>query len=149
MEATERQPSLARVAIVACTKQKRSTAAPAIELYDRSPLFRLSVAAARRHNLPVLVLSSKYGLVKPDTMLQPYEADLRRMSAGERSIWQATVAEQLRALIGNRGVKEVVCFAGPDYRRTLREVCKPLAIRVCTYPGWQQICDEAFRREDV
>jgi len=112
MEATRRQPSFTRVAIVACTKRKHSTPARAIDLYDASPLFRLSVAAARREHLPVLVLSTKYGLVEPDTVLQPYEADLQHMSASRRSTWQATVAEQARALIGNRGVEEVICFAG-------------------------------------
>ena len=147
MESTQRSASSVRVAIIACTKQKRSTAATAVELYDRSPLFRLSVAAARREDLTVLVLSSKYGLVKADTVLQPYEADLRQMSAAERSSWQATVAEQARTLIGNRGIKEVVCFAGQDYRRALREVCEPLAVRVSAYPGWRRICDEAFGSE--
>ena len=149
MDTTQRPVSSARVAIIACTKQKRSTAAPAVELYDRSPLFRLSVAAARREGFGLLVLSSKYGLVTSDAVLQPYEADLRQMSSAELSTWQAIVAEQARALIANRGIKEAVCFAGQDYRERLRAVCEPLAVLVSTYPGWRRICDEAFGREDA
>lgn len=148
MESTNRTASPKKLAVIACTKQKRSTSAPAIELYDRSALFRLSVAAARHEGLAVLVLSSKYGLVRPDAVLQPYEADLRQMSPSERSAWQRTIAEQARALLTEHGISEVVCFAGQEYRQTLRTVCEPLAIRVSTYAGWRRLCDDAFGRDD-
>ena len=149
MEVTDRPASPKRVAIIACTNQKRSTAAPAVELSDRSQLFRLSVAAARRERFAVLVLSSKYGLVKPDAFLQPYEVELRQMSAAERSAWEATVAKQAQALLSGRGIDEVVCFAGQDYRQALKGICEPLSIRVSPYSGWRRICDEAFGREDA
>src|SRR5688572_16658875 len=147
MEATDRAAPAKAVAIIACAKQKRSMAAPAVELYDRSQLFRLSIAAARREGFAVLVLSSKYGLVKPDAVLQPYEVDLRHMSATERSTWHATVTKQAQALLSGRGIDQVVCFAGQDYRQALKAVCEPMSIRVSTYSGWRRICEKAFGRD--
>jgi hypothetical protein len=75
MDSPARQTAPKKVAVVACTKQKRPTAARAIELYDRSPLFRLSVAAARREGYPVLILSTKYGLVEADQWARRSESD--------------------------------------------------------------------------
>jgi hypothetical protein len=43
---------------------KRRGTWPAIQLYDVSALFRESVEVARAAHLPILVLSTKYGLTR-------------------------------------------------------------------------------------
>ena len=91
-------PSTPRVAIVTCTKLKRPSRSRAIEMYDRSPLFRLCIEAARRDDLPVLVVSSKYGVIDGDTVIDPYEADLKTMPESELDRWRATVASQLASV---------------------------------------------------
>jgi hypothetical protein len=58
------QPKPKPVAIIACTKQKRRGTWPAVQLYDTSELFRESVRTAQADGLPILVLSTKYGLVE-------------------------------------------------------------------------------------
>lgn len=45
-----------RHTVIACTKQKQLMPAKAIELYDASPLFRLSVEIAQREGLRIFVL---------------------------------------------------------------------------------------------
>ena len=142
------QPSqLSRVAVIACTKVKRSEPARAIDLYDRSPLFRLSVDAARKDGLRILVLSSKYGLVDSDALLRPYEVDLPKMSPADRASWQQTLNHQARELLADQGVREAVALAGAAYRQALRAACTPLGIRVSTHPEWRTICDGAFERD--
>lgn len=137
-----------KVAVIACTKAKRRTAAPAIQLYDRSELFRLCVATATSDSLPVLVLSSKYGLVEPDAVLDTYEVDLAKLTPSERSTWQALVDRQAQALIPGRGFKEVTCLAGKEYRQAMHAACAALGVRVVTHPRWRALCDQAFGRSE-
>ena len=66
-----------RVALLACTKVKRSGQNRALEMYDLSPLFRYSVEAAKRDNLPVLIVSSKYGVIDGNTVIDSYRGRLK------------------------------------------------------------------------
>jgi hypothetical protein len=85
----------------------------------------------------------------PNQRLQPYEVDVRQMSAAERAVWQAQIAKQAQTLIAGQKFQEVVCFVGQDYRHVIQAVCGPLGVRVSTYPGWRHICDEAFGGAEV
>lgn len=53
----------------------------AIDLYAISRLFTEAIAAAGRRELPILIVSSKYGLVDPDEEIESYEADLKEFTA--------------------------------------------------------------------
>ncbi|SRR5579884_587877 len=131
-------------AVIACAKRKRASPGRAIDLHDRSPFFRLSIAPARREENPVLILSAKYGLVRAGHRLEPYELDLRRIAGAERAAWQTEITREAQALIAGQHFHEVICFAAQDHRRVMQFVCGPLGVRVSTYPGWRRICDEAF-----
>ena len=82
------------VGLVACSRTKAEGPRPARDLYV-SPLFRAARAYAQRHYAQWFVLSARHGLVEPDTVLDPYELSLRRLSASERELWGDRVAVEL------------------------------------------------------
>jgi hypothetical protein len=84
------------IGLVACSRTKLSRPAPARELYV-SPLFRAARAYAERHYGPGrwLILSALHGLVDPETVLAPYDLNLRQLSDREREAWGNRVAVEL------------------------------------------------------
>jgi hypothetical protein len=104
-----------RIALVACCGQKLDRAAPAGELYT-SPLFRMAAAYARRFD-SWYILSAKYGLVRPDAVIEPYECTLLNMRAVDRLAWGRRVADQMAAEgIAGAGF---VALAGAKYTEPL------------------------------
>ncbi len=74
------------IALVSCVKSKKAQASPARDLYT-SALFRKMRAYAERNADRWYILSAKYGLVHPDSMIEPYELTLKTMSRAERRNW--------------------------------------------------------------
>ncbi|MBE9508891.1 MAG: hypothetical protein IMY86_12695 [Chloroflexi bacterium] len=105
-----------KVALVACVSRKRSIPMPARDLYI-SDWFRKASAYARRVADEWYILSAKYGLLAPGTVVEPYDETLNRMPAATRRAWARRVSEDLgRALQpGDR----VVILAGKNYRENL------------------------------
>ncbi len=82
------------VALVSCVKQKQACPAPARDLYT-SALFRKMRAYAERHADDWFVLSAKYGLAHPGTIIEPYEQTLNTARAQERRAWARHVHSQM------------------------------------------------------
>jgi hypothetical protein len=100
-----------RIALVACCGQKLDRAAPASELYT-SPLFKKAVAFARTFD-GWYILSAKYGLVRPDTLIEPYDCTLLKMRKADRLAWGRKVFDQM-TVEGIAGT-EFVALAGAKY----------------------------------
>jgi hypothetical protein len=71
------------IALVACVKQKNSQPSLAKDLYT-STWFRKARAYVEQQGWGWYILSAQYGLLAPDTLIQPYEQTLNKMSAGDR-----------------------------------------------------------------
>lgn len=84
------------IGLVACSRSKADSAAPARQLYV-SPLFREASAYAERHYGAGrwFILSALHGLVDPDTVLVPYDLSLRQLSLRAREAWGDRVAVEL------------------------------------------------------
>ena len=102
--------------LVSCVGRKRSSPAPASDLYT-SPWFRKARAYAERVGWPWFVLSAKHGLVQPDEMIAPYDLTLNTMPVADRRRWAAKVLTQLEPHLD--GVESVVFLAGQRYREFL------------------------------
>ncbi len=100
-----------RIALVSCTKSKLSHACPARDLYTASALFRKARAYCERHYDAWYILSAKYGLVHPDTVIAPYDVTLKNMARPERQAWGRRVSAQLQQL----GTHTFYAHAGRDY----------------------------------
>lgn len=100
--------------LVGCGKQKLDHAAPARELYTGS-LFRAARRYVESRAEPWLIVSAKYGIVRPYDVLEPYEQSLTRR---ERDVWAAKVAAEVVAR-WPRLSREVVLFMGMEYATPL------------------------------
>ena len=101
-----------RIVLVGCSKRKASEAAPAALLYN-SPLFKKAIAYAKYLQFVgqaahVLILSAKYGAVRPDQILDPYNLDIGSLSELERHCWELNVRGKIEALVAAEGTTEPV-----------------------------------------
>jgi len=58
--------------IIGCSKSKTKAPTKAIECYSISPQFRLCKSIAEQLKADIVILSSKYGFLNPDTLIEPY-----------------------------------------------------------------------------
>jgi cytoplasmic iron level regulating protein YaaA (DUF328/UPF0246 family) len=109
------------IVLVACVSKKHEMPMSARLLYC-SPWFEKASAYADRIGDEGYILSAKYGLVRPDQVIQPYNETLNTMSAQERRTWAKKVALDLQKILhsGDR----VIFLAGIHYREYLIEPIK-------------------------
>lgn len=115
------------IALVACVKSKSAQPKPAKELYT-STLFKGTSAYAREVSDQWFILSAKYGLLKPDQIIAPYEKTLNTMPAAERRAWAQTVIRDLRKWV-NPG-DEIIFLAGKRYREYLIPSLERIGCRI-------------------
>ncbi len=104
-----------RIGLVGCVKSKHDQPSPARDLYI-STLF----VGRRRHVERTcddwFVLSAKHGLVRPETVIEPYDVALTTLSSRERREWSRTVLAQLGSQVGDLASHEFEIHAGSSYR---------------------------------
>jgi hypothetical protein len=104
-----------RIGLVGCVKQKRSSPAPAADLYT-SPLFRGRRQWVEQTCGRWFILSAEHGLVRPDVVLAPYDQTLTGAGVAACRTWSAHVLGQLAAELGDlRGIVFEI-HAGAAYR---------------------------------
>jgi hypothetical protein len=104
--------------LVACVGKKQPKALPARDLYA-SAWFRKVRSQVESTGCPWFILSAAFGLLHPETVIEPYEKTLNRMPVAERRAWASNVIAQMdRALAG---YEEIVVFAGRHYRQFLMD----------------------------
>jgi hypothetical protein len=107
---------MATIGLISCVSKKQKRPIEAKHLYV-SPLFLKSRQFVQQQCDNWFVLSAKYGLVKPDQVIQPYEETLNSKSRSEREEWAHAVWHQLKPLL-NHGDR-VMILAGSRYREFL------------------------------
>jgi hypothetical protein len=105
-----------KIALVACVSKKSPRPSPAQDLYI-SDWFRKASMYARRVASEWYILSAKYGLVSPDTTIEPYDETLNRMPAAARRTWARRVLKDLSQVL--HPDDHVVILAGKRYRENL------------------------------
>jgi len=115
------------VYLVSCVSKKRSTPAPAKDLYisDWFVKARHYVEGTRS---PWFILSAEYGLVPPDLIVAPYERTLKTMRAQERQSWAERVKAKMETSLP--AVERIVVLAGLRYREYLMDYLRQRAKRV-------------------
>ncbi|RXT35183.1 hypothetical protein B5V03_35460 [Bradyrhizobium betae] len=82
-----------------------------------SPLYRKSLQLTELWGVPFYILSAKYGLLRPDELIEPYEQTLKTATKKEKQEWAQRVDKQLREL----QTKDFIVLAGDDYFAPLVE----------------------------
>lgn len=100
-----------KIAFIGCSKKKRTVSCTAREMY-RGSLFQKSLTYCLREGYSVYILSAKYGLLKLDDKIEPYEETLNKMSKQQRLEWANRVREQM-GLLGL--FENFVFFCGKNY----------------------------------
>ena len=106
----------AGLCLVSCVSVKRPVPASAKDLY-MSDWFRKARACVEAVGCPWFILSAKYGLVDPNSTIEPYNRTLKTMPVNGRRAWASGVIEHLAPRLA--GVKSVTFLAGRAYREFL------------------------------
>ena len=102
------------VALISCTKSKRTEECEARLLYDKSPKFNKSLEFAQTQADEIFILSAKYGLVSLNTHLKPYNKTLVGKRKNEKSAWGKKVLRQITELFDVNTTMFII-LAGADY----------------------------------
>lgn len=115
------QPPTERVALIGCGKSKLPRSAPARALYapPKSLLFKASLEVAEKQHQHVHVLSAKYGLVKLEQVLEPYELSIRQLTPEQQDEWGLAVVRALAAQHPGR-LLELHAYASKPYLVPIR-----------------------------
>lgn len=115
------------IVLVSCVKSKLPHAAPARSLYTSAWFLKVrdlvETSGARW-----FVLSSRYGLVAPDAVIDTYDYTLNTLGVAERRSWAEKVMRQLNPRLA--GARRVVMLAGARYREFLVEPLRKRGIQV-------------------
>jgi hypothetical protein len=119
-----------RVLLVGCVAKKAPYAAPACELYT-SDLFKKRRAYAEMQGIPWAIVSAKYGIVLPDTPIEPYDMAMREYRdrpEAELEAWRRRAKTTLQKVWPR--LRAVELHAGQDYFNALLPVARDLGLTV-------------------
>lgn len=121
---------MADIALISCTKSKRSSPSPAALLYT-SALFNKSLLYSQTTAQRTYILSAKHGLLNLDDTIDPYELSIKSLNAAERTDWTSKVAERLKQVITAKDT--VHLLTGRDYYVPLLDCFKQIRCTL-TFP---------------
>ncbi|MCL2003334.1 MAG: hypothetical protein FWG72_04925 [Oscillospiraceae bacterium] len=109
------------VVLISCSKLKLTYPCEARLLYTASNLFSKSLAYAQilSSDNNIYVISAKYGLVRLDETIAPYDESLNDKSPTELSDWGIRTAEQI-AMLYDIHKTEFIILAGRNYYAPLQ-----------------------------
>jgi cytoplasmic iron level regulating protein YaaA (DUF328/UPF0246 family) len=102
--------------LVSCSAKKQMGKHPARQLCC-SDWFIKASAYAERHGDHWFILSSKYGLLEPDSEVEDYDVVLKDKTISERKIWAKQVMNDLKSKLNLKD--HVIILAGKTYREFL------------------------------
>lgn len=112
------------VGLVACSGSKLDRPAAARDLYT-SQLFRKASTYAERTCDRWFILSAEHGLVRPDSVLAPYDT---RLTGRTAPVWGDRVRTQLAHELSDVPGVTLVALAGTNYQQVLRPCQWPFQI---------------------
>lgn len=124
----EPAPTFQVVYVVGCGKTKGSRRTRASELYTGN-LFRACAEHARANGDTWRILSGLHGIIRPERVIEPYEASVPRREQ-ELQWWTNHAANELTSDPTLRGGFRVVCLAGEAYAAPLRAELERRGIEV-------------------
>lgn len=110
-----------KIALISCSSKKQRGKYRAIELYN-SPLFKFAISHSRNVNNvdKILILSSKYGILRENEEIEYYDESLNGKNKDDRITWSKLVLRQLKHLKNN----QIYIYAGKKYHENITEGLK-------------------------
>jgi cytoplasmic iron level regulating protein YaaA (DUF328/UPF0246 family) len=109
-----------KVTLISCVSKKLDFKSKAQDLYQ-SPLFKKNLAYAKQINSDeIYILSAKYGLLKLNDHIEPYDKTLNKMNISEKKKWSNEIFQKLQKfeIISSTNF---IFLAGENYRKYLVE----------------------------
>ncbi len=107
-----------RVVLIQCASKKTLCKSKASELYTSTVFLYGRKYIETIHPDKWFILSAKYGLLCPDTVIEPYNVTLNKMRSGERIEWARKVLVGLNQHADPRK-DHFIILAGKNYREHL------------------------------
>jgi cytoplasmic iron level regulating protein YaaA (DUF328/UPF0246 family) len=107
-----------KIVLISCVKTKLSYPAKAKNLYISSLFKKLYAYGKQLNPDAIFILSAKYGLLKSDDIIEPYELTLNNMPTKQVKAWSRNVIEKLGECTELQN-DNFVFLAGDKYRRFL------------------------------
>ena len=109
---------MAKVVLISCVSKKLHHKSKAQDLYV-SPLFQKNLKYANSLNPDkIFILSAKYGLLRLNKEIEPYDKTLNKMHSNEIKEWANYVLNQMRKSTDIEN-DEFIFLAGNNYRKFL------------------------------
>lgn len=109
---------MAKIVLISCVSKKLSHKAMAKEIYI-SPFFKMNLKFAKSLNPDkIFILSTKYGLIKLDKKIKPYNKTLNTMHSTKKKKWANNILRELRK-VTNLEKDKFIFLAGKNYRKYL------------------------------
>lgn len=110
-----------RIALISCSKNKMTIDCSAKEMYSKSTLFNKTFDYCRRQNYDfIFILSAKYGILKPEDKISPYELTLNSFSKSNLKNWAERCSKILRDEVGEESCFDF--YAGKIYFEELSKL---------------------------
>ena len=107
-----------KIVLISCVSKKLNYRSKAQDLYV-SPLFRKNLQYAKSLNPDkIFILSAKYGLLRLNEEINPYDKTLNEMCSKEIKWWAKLVLSQLKKSTDLEN-DEFIFLAGNNYRKFL------------------------------
>jgi hypothetical protein len=121
---------IARVVLIGCGKRKSPHPCRADGMYIGS-LFRKRLEYASRSGWPFFIVSAKYGLIPPTTLIAPYDLTIADLGPLELAAWslgvtQAVISHLSEPFDSRRFSVEL--HMGSDYAEPLRSLLPAVGI---------------------
>ena len=109
---------MSKVVLISCVSKKLNQKSKAQNLYV-SPLFKKNLQYAKSLNADnIFILSAKYGLLRLNEEIEPYDRALNKMHSNEIKEWANSVLNQLKKTTDLENDR-FVFLAGNNYRKFL------------------------------
>lgn len=108
-----------KIALIGCTSKKQDHSCSAIEMYTKSNYFNLKLKYCEKIDVDeIFILSAKYGLLKSDEMIDPYDLNLKNTNVEYKIKWSKNVLHDLKE---NCDIKNdnFIILAGNNYTQYL------------------------------
>ena len=106
-----------RIYLITCVKEKAEKSCQAIEMYQ-GDLFPQLVRIAEQEADQFYILSGKYGLLTPDTIIPPYDLHLGLMPNSYQISWYQKVISELKK-VSNLQLDHYTIYCSETYYRGL------------------------------
>jgi hypothetical protein len=108
------------IVVVGCTKTKKAYRCKASEMYSESTLFQKTIRYINSYYyLPYVILSAKYGIITPETVIDPYDVSITGVSKNtedyNKILWDVA------AKLGD--YDKIIALCGSPYVNTISKVC--------------------------